>query len=78
MPMVMEYHVPYKKTADGRFKVQTHTQKWHILHRPVRSYFMSVIKLLQTLPEADMVYVALNESAKMVASLREVRRVELD
>ena len=78
MPMVMEYHVPYKKTADGRFKVQTHTQKWHILHRPVRSYFMSVIKLLQTLPEADMVYVALNESAKMVPYLHQDRRVARD
>ena len=78
MPMVMEYHVPYKKTADGRFKVQTHTQKWHVLHRPVRSYFMSVIKLLQTLPEADMVYVALNESAKMVPYLHQDRRVARD
>ena len=29
MPMVMEYHVPYKKTADGRFKVQTHTKVAH-------------------------------------------------
>lgn len=78
MPMVMEYHVPYKKTADGRFKVQTHTKKWHVLHRPVRSYFMSVIKLLQTLPEADMVYVALNESAKMVPYLHQDRRVARD
>ena len=78
MPMVMEYHVPYKKTADGRFKVQTHTQKWHVLQRPVRSYFMSVIKLLQTLPEADMVYVALNESAKMVPYLHQDRRVARD
>ena len=78
MPMVMEYHVPYKKTADGRFKVQTHTQKWHVLYRPVRSYFMSVIKLLQTLPEADMVYVALNESAKMVPYLHQDRRVARD
>lgn len=78
MPMVMEYHVPYRKTADGRFKVQTHTQKWHVLHRPVRSYFMSVIKLLQTLPEADMVYVALNESAKMVPYLHQDRRVARD
>ena len=78
MPMVMEYHVPYKKTPDGRFKVQTHTQKWHVLHRPVRSYFMSVTKLLQTLPEAEMVYVALNESAKMVPYLHQDRRVARD
>ena len=56
------------QTVASRYR---HTQKWHILHRPVRSYFMSVIKLLQTLPEADMVYVALNESAKMVPYLHQ-------
>ena len=69
MPMVMESHVPYKKGADGHFKVPTNTPKWQVLYRPVRSYFLSVVKLLRTLPEPDMVYIALNESAKMVPYL---------
>lgn len=78
MPVVMEHHVPYKKMPDGRFKVQTHLQKWQVLHRLVRSYFLSVVKLLRTVPEADMVYIALNESAKMVPYVHQDRRVARD
>ena len=78
MPMVMESHVPYKKGADGHFKVPTNTPKWQVLYRPVRSYFLSVVKLLRTLPEPDMVYIALNESAKMVPYLHHDRRVTRD
>jgi len=66
-----------KQRQDAK-KKQKYTQNWHVLHRTVRSYSMSVIKLLQTLPEADMVYVALNESAKMVPYLHQDRRVARD
>ena len=78
MPVVMEHHVPYKKGADGHFKVPTHTPKWHALYRPVRSYFLSVVQLLRTVAEPDMVYAALTESAKMVPYLHQDRRVTRD
>jgi len=78
MPMVMEHHVPYRRGADGRFKVPTSSKKWSTLVRPLRSYFMSVLHLLRTLPEPDMVYVALTESAKMVPYLQHDRRVTRD
>lgn len=78
MPMVMEHHVPYKKGADGHFKVPTHTPKWHALYRLVRSYFLSVVQLLRTAAEPDMVYAALTESAKMVPYLHQDRRVTRD
>jgi len=78
MPVVMEYHVPYKKGADGHFKVPTHTPKWNALYRPVRSYYLSVVQLLRTVAEPDMVYAALTESAKMVPYLHQDRRVTRD
>ena len=61
--------------ADGRYKETTHTKKWSTLVRPIRSFFLSVVQLLKTLPEADMVYVALTESAKMIPYLHQDRRV---
>ena len=78
MPMVVEHHVPSKRAPDGRFKVATNTKKWSTLARPIRSYFMSVIQLLKTLPEPDMVYVALTESAKMIPYMHHDRRVTRD
>ncbi|WFD25393.1 Nucleolar Complex 2 protein [Malassezia nana] len=78
MPVVVEHHVPYKKGADGRFKVPTHTPKWHALYRLVRSYFLSVVQLLRTVAEPDMVYAALTESAKMVPYLHQDRRITRD
>lgn len=78
MPMVLAHHAPYKRGADGRFKVPTHTRKWQMLARSVRSYFMSVVHLLKRSPETDMVYAALTESAKMVPYLHQDRRVTRD
>lgn len=78
MPVVMEHHVPSKRGADGRFKIATQTKKWSTLTQPVRSYFRSVIQLLKTLPEPDMIYVALTESSKMIPYLHHDRRVARD
>lgn len=78
MPHVVEHHVPARRLADGRFKVPTHTKRWSTLVRPIRSYFLSVVHLLKTMPEADMVYVALTESAKMIPYLHQDRRVARD
>ncbi|WFC97871.1 Nucleolar Complex 2 protein [Malassezia yamatoensis] len=77
-PKVIQHHVPYKSTADGHFKVPTHTKKWSSLVRPIRSYFLSVIQLLKTHPEPDMVYTALTESAKMIPYMHQDRRVARD
>ncbi|WFD41960.1 Nucleolar Complex 2 protein [Malassezia psittaci] len=77
-PKVIQHHVPTKSTADGRFKIPTHTKKWSSLVRPIRSYFLSVIQLLKTHPEPDMVYTALTESAKMIPYMHQDRRVARD
>ncbi|WFD29503.1 Nucleolar Complex 2 protein [Malassezia sp. CBS 17886] len=77
-PMVLQHHAPYKKTAEGRFRVPTSAKKWPVLARCVRSYFGSVVHMLRTLPEADMVYVALTESAKMVPYVHQDRRMLRD
>lgn len=74
-PKVVAHHAPARRMPDGRYKVPTHTKKWSTLVRPIRSFFLSVVQLLKTLPEADMVYVALTESAKMIPYLHQDRRV---
>ncbi|PKI83203.1 Nucleolar Complex 2 protein [Malassezia vespertilionis] len=77
-PMALQHHIPTKRAAEGRFKVPTHTKKWSLLVRPVRSYFLSTVQLLRTLSDPTMVYAALTESAKMVPYLHHDRRVMRD
>ncbi|PWN26332.1 Noc2-domain-containing protein [Jaminaea rosea] len=74
-PVVLQHHIPAKETQQGRFKLPTNSKKFSILQRPIQTYFSNLHHLLKSLPEQEMVYVAVTESARMVPFLMNNRRM---
>ncbi|CAO1614666.1 unnamed protein product [Parajaminaea phylloscopi] len=74
-PVVLQHHIPYKETAQGKFKLPTNNKKFALLQRPIQTYFSNLHHLLGTLSEQKMVSVAVTESARMVPYLINNRRM---
>ncbi|KAH9948484.1 Noc2-domain-containing protein [Amylocystis lapponica] len=65
-PVVLEHHCPSKSQVNGKFKPPTQTPKWKTLQKLVLSHFHNVMHLLTQLTDAEMMCLALTESAKLV------------
>ncbi|KAJ3486413.1 hypothetical protein NLI96_g4256 [Meripilus lineatus] len=73
-PVVLEYHCPFKTSADGKFKAPTQTQKFKALQKLIFSFFHNIIHLLSQLTDAETQKLALEESAKLLPYITSNRK----
>lgn len=74
-PVVLQHHIPYRETGQGKYKLPTNKKKYSLLQRPIQTYFANLHHLLGTLSEQKMVSFVVSESAKMVPYLVNNRRM---
>ncbi|KAF8183797.1 Noc2p family-domain-containing protein [Mycena galopus ATCC 62051] len=65
-PVILEHHAPSKSLPNGKFKPPTQTSKLKALQKMILSYFQNVIHILSQLTDAEMLKVAVTESAKII------------
>lgn len=77
VPVVLQHHIPAREQppGTGKYKLPTNGKKYGALQRSVQSYFVSLHKLLRTLPEPATVYACVSESVRMVPYLVPHRRL---
>ncbi|GAA5886454.1 hypothetical protein JCM6882_001643 [Rhodosporidiobolus microsporus] len=65
-PVVLQSYVPYKEVG-GKYKLGTNTKNYATAQRLIKSYFVSLQSLLETVPrESDIPAMAVSESSKLV------------
>ncbi|GAA5968377.1 hypothetical protein JCM11641_007612 [Rhodosporidiobolus odoratus] len=65
-PVVLQSYAPYKE-AGGKYKVSTNSKQYAVAQRLIKSYFVSLQKLLDSVSrESDIPTLAVSESAKLV------------
>lgn len=75
VPIVLKHHIGYKQLPSGKYKLPTESKKFGVLQKSVQSFFLSLHRLLRTLPEPKLLYVCVDESAKMIAYLMQNKRL---
>ncbi|PWN35579.1 nucleolar complex protein 2 [Meira miltonrushii] len=75
VPVVLQHHIGYKQLPSGKYKLPSNSKKFAALQKSVQSFFLSLHRLLRTLPEHKLLYVCVDESAKMIPYILQNRRV---
>jgi nucleolar complex protein 2 len=75
VPVVLQHHIPCKELPNGKFKLPTNSRKFGALQKSVQSFFLSLHRLLKSLPEPKLLYVCVNESSKMIPFVMQNRRM---
>lgn len=75
VPVVLQHHIGYKQLPSGKYKLPSNSKKFAALQKSVQSFFSSLHRLLRTLPEHKLLYVCVDESAKMIPYILQNRRL---
>ena len=74
-PSLLQHYVPAKELPNGRFKLATQAKQYAAAQRIVRSFFLSLNRLLDQGTDAKTVYLIVSESIRLVPYLVDDARV---
>ncbi|GAA93909.1 uncharacterized protein L969DRAFT_92183 [Mixia osmundae IAM 14324] len=78
VPLVLAQRVPYRELPNGRFKTPNTSRQYASAQRIVKSYFASLVQLLEQVTDPDLLRLSLTESAKLLPYVIGNRKVLKD